>query len=305
VGACHACQAVWTVEPSKTNCAAILSSSNTTDAFHSFDEEGSVEPLEQFPTCSTFGNTLNPTDLSSASINPPDSLNQQPQMQAHVQPCDAVQMHRGSLCSTSLTIARGGSIAGAPRSSVTPSSARGCGRPPFVRTSTPASTNIDSAVSATLIESEITRRARYAANQRHNRARNAKKDSQQNEDIGVAEDCAAKRKQRHREKNKVAAAKCRSRQRKQVQTIEEKSSRLCEENIELKTMIQELRVELNRLRSVALDHQQCKCSVARYNSDQAERVVAEYRLSYWAQAQTRVCGELGLLPLGQQVSQAL
>jgi hypothetical protein len=50
-----------------------------------------------------------------------------------------------------------------------------------------------------------------------------------------------------------------------------------EKNLQLKTMIQELRGELNSLRSMALDHQQCACPVARYNHDQAERVVAEYR----------------------------
>ena len=90
---------------------------------------------------------------------------------------------------------------------------------------------------------------------------------------------AAERRQRHREKNKVAAAKCRSRQRKQVQTIQEKGVRLGEKNVQFKTMIQELRGELNGLRSMALDHQHCNCSVARYNHDQAERVVAEYRSS--------------------------
>lgn len=44
-------------------------------------------------------------------------------------------------------------------------------------------------------------------------------------------------------------------------------------------MIQELKRELNELRAMALDHQACNCSVARYNHGQAERVVAEYRNS--------------------------
>ena len=87
------------------------------------------------------------------------------------------------------------------------------------------------------------------------------------------------RKKRHREKNKVAAAKCRSRQRKQVQTIQEKGSRLGEENAKLKTMIQDLRSELNALRSRALDHQTCTCRVAQYNFNQAKRIVAEYNCS--------------------------
>jgi hypothetical protein len=128
-------------------------------------------------------------------------------------------------------------------------------RPQSVQASTPASSIGDSAVSVSPIESDKTRRARYAANQRHSKAKQARKDSQQGESTDVADTRAAERKQRHREKNKVAAAKCRSRQRKQVQTIQDKGSRLEEKNLQLKTMIQELRGELNSLRSMALDHQ--------------------------------------------------
>jgi hypothetical protein len=64
-----------------------------------------------------------------------------------------------------------------------------------------------------------------------------------------------------------------------VQTIQEKGARLGEKNAALKAMIQELRGELNELRSMALAHQECNCHVARYNHGQAERVVAEYRES--------------------------
>jgi hypothetical protein len=156
-------------------------------------------------------------------------------------------------------------------------------RPQSVQASTPASSIGDSAVSVSPIESDKTRRARYAANQRHSKAKQARKDSQQGESTDVADTRAAERKQRHREKNKVAAAKCRSRQRKQVQTIQDKGSRLEEKNLQLKTMIQELRGELNSLRSMALDHQECACPVAQYNHNQAERVVAEYRSACLAQ----------------------
>jgi hypothetical protein len=170
-----------------------------------------------------------------------------------------------------MTIAQRRKTAGALRLSTTPGS-------------TPVSLISDSPVSAPPIESEKTLRARYAANQRHSKAKQARKESHQNESIGEAETKAAERKQRHREKNKIAAAKCRSRQRKQVQTIQDKGSLLEEKNLKLKTMIQELRGELNTLRSMALDHQQCNCSVARYNHNQAERVVAEYRSSCLGQA---------------------
>jgi hypothetical protein len=164
----------------------------------------------------------------------------------------------------------------APRKSPTtlPTPSSQCQAP-----SSKASTRSDSAISISPGESDKTRRARYAANQRHSKAQKARHDSAQNETPTETDTRAAERKQRHREKNKVAAAKCRSRQRKQVQTIQEKGARLGEKNAELKAMIQELRRELNELRSLALEHQTCNCHVARYNQGQAERVVAEYRES--------------------------
>jgi hypothetical protein len=155
--------------------------------------------------------------------------------------------------------------------------------PLSIRASTPGSMISKFAVSVSPGESEKTRRARYAANQRHSKAQKVRKDSYQNESNNEADACAAERKQRHLEKNKIAAAKCRSRQRKQVQTIQEKGSLLGQENAELKTMVQELRRELNSLRAIALDHQQCDCHVARYNHNQAERIAAGYRSSCFGQ----------------------
>jgi hypothetical protein len=229
---------------------------------------------------------MDPTSLWPASMDRPDLSDQLP-MQAPVKPSNTLHMHRGSFSRSSLscsplTIAQRRSIAEAPRSSMTPPSSTPASissyvRPQSVAASTPASSIGDSAVSASPVESDKTRRARYAANQRHSKAKQARKDSQQGESSDVADTRAAERKQRHREKNKVAAAKCRSRQRKQVQTIQDKGSRLEEKNLQLKTMIQELRGELNSLRSMALDHQECNCPVAQYNHHQAERVVAEYR----------------------------
>lgn len=178
-----------------------------------------------------------------------------------------------------MTIAPRSSLAGPPQLSISPTNTTGYGRPPFAQANTPTSLPSDTAASDSPGESQKTLRARHAANQRHNKARKARKDSQQNASSSEIDNRATERKQRHREKNKVAAAKCRSRQRKQVQTIQEKGARLSEKNAELKTMIQELRGELNGLRSMALDHQECDCSVARYNHSQGERVVAEYRSS--------------------------
>jgi hypothetical protein len=147
----------------------------------------------------------------------------------------------------------------------------------------PASITSESTVAIPPRESEKTRRARHAANQRHSKALKARKDSHHAGIISGADTLDQERKKRHREKNKVAAAKCRSRQRKQAQTIKEKGIGLGEKNVELKAMIQDLRGELSDLRFMALDHQQCSCQVARYNLTQAERVVAEYRLSCFGQ----------------------
>jgi hypothetical protein len=151
------------------------------------------------------------------------------------------------------------------------------------QTSISVSMTADALVGVFPTESEKTRRARYAANQRHSKAREARKDSHHADSINEAKTLDQELKQRHREKNKVAAAKCRSRQRKQVQTIQEKGSRLGERNLALKVMIQELRRELSSLRSMALDHQQCSCNVAQYNLTQADRIAAEYRLSCFRQ----------------------
>jgi hypothetical protein len=118
------------------------------------------------------------------------------------------------------------------------------------------------------------RRARHASKQRHGGASQARRDGGHTN--GKDSILADARKQRYREKNKVAAAACRSRQRKQIQTIQEKESRLREENAKLRTIIQDLRSELNALRSVALDHQVCQCRVASYNICQVSRILANY-----------------------------
>jgi hypothetical protein len=197
-------------------------------------------------------------------------------MQAPTQAFDRLLSHRSPLSSSPSESAPRQSSARQRRQQAR-SLASPSAQPLSTGVSTASSMISKSTVSISPGESEKTRRARYAANQRHSKAKKARKDSFQNEGTSEADGCTAESKQRHREKNKVAAAKCRSRQRKQVQTIEEKGSRLGQENAELKTMVQELRRELNILRSMALDHQQCNCHVARYNQKQAERVAAGYR----------------------------
>lgn len=126
-------------------------------------------------------------------------------------------------------------------------------------------------------------RARHAANQRHKRSRTTRKDSHHSdneEKPSKTDDSKANLKQQKlREKNKVAAAKCRSRQRKQVQNIESKCNHLSAANGELKRQIRDLCDELTDLRSLALNHQTCECSIAMYNYQQAQKVVAGLQAS--------------------------
>lgn len=127
---------------------------------------------------------------------------------------------------------------------------------------------------STRFESETTHRARYAANQRHAQARNSQQAS--NTASSHTNLATTEKKQILRERNKVAAAKCRQRQRKQAENIRAKGGRLSETNVQLKSYAQELRGELNGLRAIALGHGECDDRIARYNLVQAERVMRDY-----------------------------
>jgi len=125
-------------------------------------------------------------------------------------------------------------------------------------------------------ESETSHRARYAANQRHSKTRNNNNNNSKRAGSGEASKTADEKKKVLREKNKVAAAKCRQRQRRQAETIRSKGARLSEDNAQLKSYVQELRQELNALRAYALGHGECDARLAAYNHAQADRVLAEY-----------------------------
>lgn len=228
------------------------------------------------------GDTIHPANLWSDSIDQPVIPEHPQTMRAPKRPCSIVQMPRGCLSSGRPTVAQRRNVAvslplSTPSSSL--ASMDSCEQALGIQTNIVVSIKSEIASSDLPVESEKTRRARYAANQQHSKAKQARKDSQQDESIDTSGIRSAHEKQRHREKNKVAAAKCRSRQRKQMKTIQDKGAELGEKNTQLKSMVQELRAELNVLRSMALDHQQCNCSVTRYNHKQVERLVAEYRSS--------------------------
>lgn len=240
---------------------------------------GAISPLPLLdsiaPECGAFGSTMDPTTLWPAFMDEPNASPQLCSTQGLPQTYSSPLKRESPLSSSSFDLAHKPSSVEGPLSMTGTLASR---RSNSLKSSTPASNASDNAITSSPGESEKTRRARYAANQRHSKAQKARKDSHHDGNgVSGADELAQKRKERHREKNKVAAAKCRSRQRKQVQTIQEKSSRLAEKNVELKTVIQELRGELNGLRSMALGHQRCNCHVTRYNESQAERVVAEYR----------------------------
>lgn len=220
---------------------------------------------------------MNPTTLWPVSMDNPNLSGLQPYMQDPTHMYSQLPTWRSSSNSSPLKLTPRQNAAERRCTTNTLTSAASDVRSLSVQASPLASSSIDSASSISPGESEKTRRARYAANQRHSKAQKTCKDSQQHESTGEADIRMAESKQRLREKNKVAAAKCRSRQRKQFLNIQKKGSWLGKQNAELKTMIQELRGELNGLRSMALDHEQCDCHVARYNHSQAERIVAEYR----------------------------
>jgi uncharacterized membrane protein YccC len=122
--------------------------------------------------------------------------------------------------------------------------------------------------------SESEDRDRHAANQRRRKARKSGRVSYLNSSTNEANSHFAEKKHRVRQKNKVAAAKCRLRQKKQTQTTESEYERLSEDNAQLKSCVQELRQELNELNAFALGHADCDCPIVEYNRGQAKRVMA-------------------------------
>ena len=118
-------------------------------------------------------------------------------------------------------------------------------------------------------------RARNAANQRHAKTKAMRKDSQASnpaDSDDVEGEGGGDKKERYREKNRLAAAKCRAKKKENIEDIEVKHRNLSAMNSALKKQVQDLRGELTGLRTHALNHQDCNCQIARYNINQAKRV---------------------------------
>ncbi|QIW95766.1 hypothetical protein AMS68_001284 [Peltaster fructicola] len=79
-------------------------------------------------------------------------------------------------------------------------------------------------------------------------------------------------KDRCREKNKIAAAKCRAKKRDNMDLIESSHRTLSAENSLLRRQEQQLRETVAELRTLALDHQNCNCGVHQYNMLEARKL---------------------------------
>jgi len=139
---------------------------------------------------------------------------------------------------------------------------------------TPPDDTIDGMVSAERAKTDKSERARNAANQRHAKSKKARKDSRASQPSPVSDDVDGDedKKERYREKNRLAAAKCRAKKKDNIEDIEDRHRNLIALNNVLKKQVQELRGELTGLRTHALDHQDCNCQISKYNVNQARRV---------------------------------
>ncbi|KAK6440562.1 hypothetical protein LTR95_003209 [Oleoguttula sp. CCFEE 5521] len=116
-------------------------------------------------------------------------------------------------------------------------------------------------------------RARNAAMQRHSKSKKQRRGSGISPASGGSEEEeGGHKKEKYREKNRLAAAKCRAKKKDNIEGIEDRHRNLSAMNSALKKQVQDLRGELTDLRTHALDHQGCNCRIARYNVNQAQKV---------------------------------
>lgn len=124
-------------------------------------------------------------------------------------------------------------------------------------------------------------RARNAANQRHAKAKRAKKEGAKgskaqsaNEDEDDGEGEVDGKREKYREKNRLAAAKCRAKKKTHTEDLEESARHITATNNRLRAEERELRDLFSSLRHQALAHdptQGCKCSaIHMYNHNKAQ-----------------------------------
>ena len=131
-------------------------------------------------------------------------------------------------------------------------------------------------------------RARNAANQRHAKS---KKGIEMREDSKVIDSPDSdgegagveSKREKYREKNRLAAAKCRMKKKDNVQGLEERSREMSAENNFAKVEMRQLRDELTNLRTMALHHsahiQGCNClALHAYNARKAGELASEWSI---------------------------
>ena len=105
------------------------------------------------------------------------------------------------------------------------------------------------------------KRARNAANQRHHQYKN-----------GNTVNAEMNHVKKKRESNRVAAAKCRVKQRQAKDDLHERYRELCRANKTMKLELRELREQFVLWRTLALQHTDCQCNaLQKYNITQALR----------------------------------
>lgn len=210
----------------KTNITPLLDDIHLLMLSYSFYNEistlMSIEPL--IPEHDTLVDTTNSTTFWPASIDGSRAFNREAKTCTSIQTCALPLTQRSHSNSIPSTNGAGPSAVDSQQWTKGFSSANTEEQPLWIQ-ACELGTMIDGSVtSVSPTESKKTRRARHAANQRHKKARKACKEKFKDQSSGKAATGAAEREQQRREMNKVAAAKCRLRQRKQVQTIQEKAS---------------------------------------------------------------------------------
>nr|POF18678.1 isoform 1 of cyclic amp-dependent transcription factor atf-7 [Quercus suber] len=117
-------------------------------------------------------------------------------------------------------------------------------------------------------------RARNAANQRHSRdrrdSRNVASEPGEEEARGAGE-----KKERYREKNRQAAAKCRDKKKKNTEELDRLYKMAAGENAAMKQEVRLLRDEFCRIRELALQHAPEHCTCSSLHAFNMQQVIKE------------------------------
>ncbi|KAK3617467.1 hypothetical protein LTR56_025267 [Elasticomyces elasticus] len=154
-----------------------------------------------------------------------------------------------------------------------------------------------------------TERARHAANQRHARSkqprqiREERAGSKPGESVEEDEDVETK-KEKYREKNRIAAAKCRAKKKDNTDGLEERHRDLQASHNFLKLEDRRLRDELSTLRTLALQHSPdtlgCSCTnLHNYNRCKASEVAQGFNGPMVASPSDSVLSAGGLYGMSQ------